>query len=254
MLRIICIVAMTAILAACVPDTVPVVQVPASVEKVALIAAIPHVLRLGTTGMTVFENSLDQVDITAWHLDDVAFDAAQAALSPRYQLERATTDIDPSLLHGNFFQKYAGAMIHDHVHTSSAADLYLVLSTSQLTHPDVDRPIILQDIGVSKDRTPIGLLSPVAHTYLLLTIVDGKDFHIIATTPLLMDPARPSERERLFMSAGGAAFPVQPLDGFDWKDQWKDLTPDQQNLIHTQIVTLLKESISYTIAQSKIAQ
>ena len=82
----------------------------------------------------------------------------------------------------------------------------------------------------------------------MLAVLDGRTYRTLTKVHLMMDPRRPLENGALLIKSGGPLYPVQPLDGFDWKDEWRDFTAEQKELIRSQVKSLLTQSISYTIA------
>ena len=248
MLRNVIFAVVALLLASCASDETLVVTVPPGTHRIAVVTSLPREFRVATTGFTVFENHLDLVDISDWRLNDVAFEAARAAL-PGYDVTHASTDAaiyDPA----NMFQKTPGLgdLVREHAHAEGPQDLYVVIYADQGAYPNSQEKEILQDLGVSKLRSPIGTISPVVHTYLMLAVLDGRTYAVLTKVHLMMDAQRPLESGALLIKSGGPLYPVQPLDGFDWKDDWRDFTPEQKELIRSQVNSLLKQSISYTIA------
>ncbi|HEY3778727.1 MAG TPA: hypothetical protein VGL35_11780 [Rhizomicrobium sp.] len=196
MIRVLFVALVASFLVSCAAEEVPVVSVPLDTKTIAVVTAIPNELRLGTEGITVFENHLDLVDITSWKLDDVAFGTIRAALRTKYHVIRAESDGTSFDSANDLFLKTPGIgdLVREHVHAApGAVDVYMVIYASSRSHPYIQKLIVLQDIGVSKERVPIGEFAPAAHCCLMLAFVDGRNYKLLANTSLQMNPDRPSE-------------------------------------------------------------
>jgi len=255
MRRVLVLVAALVALACCTPESPPNIAISNSDKSIAIIAAIPPQIRLATTGLTVFDNSLDVADVPEWHLDSVARDAAVHALSPRYRIAYAMTDsefadpesrLEVALDDTTTIQTYA----RSHARADSPVDLFVVLCLSARAFPYTDYPDVFQFIGVSKLRDPILTRAPVVHSYVLATILDGRTFKIITETPLFLPP----HKRTSWMAWGvGGNYPEEQLQDFQWKDLWRNLTTDQKNLIRDRITYLLSTSIYYTLQTTLVA-
>jgi hypothetical protein len=112
-----------------------------------------------------------------------------------------------------------------------------------------------RDIGVDKMRVPFGDSPPVVHTFLLLSVIDGKTMKTIYDTPLMLDPGTLPKRglAELLNLNQPAVFPGMPLEDFDWQDNWSDMTEAQHQQIEQATKDLLTQSIIYTLSQMAIA-
>lgn len=242
-----------ALLAACAADRPPVLANTAAYKSVAVIAAIPSKIDLGTTGLFVFDNDHDTVDVPDWHLDSLALDAATRALSPHYRIAFALADdqfvdtdspLTAALEHSTVIQDYA----RKHAQAGHPADIVIVLCESVRVFPNTNPPPIIQFVGVQKLRDPLLTRPPFVHSYILATIMDGKTLNIITETPLLLPPHKRAGGPFGNGAWGvGGAYPEELLPGFQWKDHWRDLTEDQRTLIHDKITYLLSTSTYYTL-------
>jgi len=253
--------ALAGLLAACntKPAAPPVVAVPPTAKTVAVAVYLPPVLRLETTGLTAFELSTDIVDIPDWQLDKVAADAATAALKPQFTVEPATLD-GPVTVRGlsqidrwmGAKETDVGAELRGHIHADQPADLYLVISAApESTLRSTGKTIIgnritipMIGIGVYKERHILRTIAPLAHVYLLMAVVDAHTYSALATTGLRLAGGQ--------MWYGTPNMPMEPLDNFEWHDDWRDMSAAQHDLIHNQIVSLLTASIGYTIRQIEL--
>lgn len=236
--------------AGCAAQQVPVVNVPPSAKTVAIVPSLIPQFRVATTGLTAFENHLDLVDMRSWHLDDVIYSAAASTLSGRFEVSRATADSVIIDTDSRFDKAVAGendvaTAVRDHVHADKPVDLYIVFCASAASHPYYGRPNILEDIGISKLRDPFITRAPGLHTFLLVTVVDGKTFKAIAALPLYDDPTKTYAR------LTGSEYPSRALDGFDWKDNWNELTDGQHRMVIEQTKSLLSEAVAYTLSRAK---
>jgi len=253
MRRVLLLMAALAALAACAAEKPPVLASTTAYKSVAIIAAIPSRINLGTTGLTAFDNGDDPVDVPEWHLDNIALDTATRALSGRYRIAYALADdqfvdsdspLSATLEHTTAIQDYA----RTHAQADHPADIFIVLCESVRVFSANARPEVIQFMGAFKFYDPILTRPPVVHSYILATIMDGKTFKIITETPLLLPPHK---RQGGAFGNGawgaGGAYPELLLTGFQWKDHWRDLTEDQRTLIHDKITYLLSTSTYYTL-------
>lgn len=245
-------------LTACDPSTVTTVtSIPPGAQTVVIVPSVPESLIVATRGVTIFGNNLDQPSIADWHLADLIYSSAKQALEPRYQVSEAIPNqqlIDTQ-------SRLNAALDHDDgvaqalsqlVHISPAPDLYVVFCVSARSHPYVDTPTtpyFMQDIGVSNQLAPFGLPSLVptvtVHTYLEVTVIDGKSMKVLGDTPLLMPPDSNIIHGPLM--SRNDPMPERGLKDFDWHDNWADMTHDEQTLIRATIEDLLQKSVPYTV-------
>jgi hypothetical protein len=240
-------------LTSCADNRPPPVTVPPSAKTIAIVSSIPPAIRIATTGLTVFENALDVVDVPDWHLDDAAADAASAALVPRYEVVRARIDgwvVDTDTKLDKLVSQTSALtkQIRERAHTDAPVDLYLVISLSNTAQPYVDRPNVFIGVGARKMRHIFYTLSPVVHTFLQMSVLDGKTYDVIATTPLQIAP-----RNWGSLITVSASSPIGELKNFEWKDTWHEMSAAQHDLIHDQLVTLLSQSVTYTIREMQLA-
>lgn len=244
-------------LAGCADTVTPMTSVPPA-KTVVVIPSIPpgfRVATLGSFGALGFGNTLDIVDDHDWHLNQLAVDAASKVLSPKYDVSSVIPDtilIDTQsrLDAATGLGTDVGTVIKEHVSPLPPADLYIVLCVSFRSHHHAGNiPLLYEDIGVSKQRDPLGTIDPLVHTYLLLTVVDGKTFKTIYDTPLMFDPKLRPPPHMLVEDS----YPTMSLNGFDWKDHWAEMTSEQHQLIEKTVKDLLAASIPYTLKQMNIA-
>lgn len=252
---------------------IPTIPLPSSAQTIAVVSSLPQKMRLATEGAG-FTNTLEFVDIPLLHLDDVAFETVSKALSPRYRVMRGTVErpfVDDQSKLEALLDKESPLvdLVRHHVQTDGPADLYLVLAVSSRSGhgSSVTVPIVsprlygvmsagqptLWDIGVSKKEDLLFTRPPVVHVYLMMTIIDGTTFKVLGQVPLMMDPSRPFPTGMAASYGGGAAYPVQPLPEFEWQRHWADLPTDQRMQLLNTIVSLLAQSLTYTIQQSHLA-
>lgn len=238
------------ILAACAQTERPITSIPQSGKTVAVVPSVPEQIRMAATGLTIFENSIDLVDVPDWHLNDVAFDAASAVLSPRYRVIRVAPDVtldDPeSKLDKSTHSTRFETIVKQHVHAPQPVDFYVVISPSAVADTYTGRPNVLRYIGVSKFRDIFVTRAPVVHTFLLMTVLDGTTFKTLGYSALTISP---EESKRLY---DGEGFPAQRLEGFTWQNNWGDLSEAQQALVEDRVKYLLSTSIKYTLEKMQL--
>jgi hypothetical protein len=237
------------VLTSCAPLRPETVDVPPADKTIAVVSSIPSQIRIATTGMTVFENALDVVDVPDWKLADVAADAATSQLSPYYMVVRASVsgpivDSDTKLDKAFKGTWSIEDQLRQRVHADQPVDLYLVISLGNAAQPYTGMPNVGVGIGVSKMRDPFRTRPPVVHTYLQMTVIDGKTQKLIATRPLENSPSPSGE-----LFGGTVTTPTEPLDGFQWKDYWHEMSDAQQDLIRDRIKALLASAVAYTIRE-----
>ena len=248
MFRIASLLAATLLIAGCASRPEP-VAVPASAKTIAVVSAVPPEFRVATTGMTVFENALDVVDVADWHLDDVAADAAMAALSARFQPVRAKVDGPVKDLDTKLDKLFGGTdqlseQVRRTVQVEKPVDLYLVVMPSGEYR---GLPNINIGVGISKVRVPFGTNPPAVHTYLKLALLDGQTLKVIGEAPVRKAPGKPPGH------AAQKDHPSERLDGFEWKNNWHEMSEAQQDLIRDRVKALLTESIPYTIREMRLS-
>jgi hypothetical protein len=259
MKRLLILIAALAALSACAPERPPVLASAAQYKSIAIMSAIPAKIELGTTGIFVFDNDSDVVDVPDWHLSGIALDAAKRALAGHYQIAYSMTDdqfydqdspLVAMLSKSTSIQDYA----RQHARADAPVDLIVVLCESLQAFSSNARPEVIQFVGAYKFRDPILTRPPVVHSYILATLMDGRTFKIISQDPLLM-PQHKRAGGAFGNGAWGAggAYPEELMEGFQWKDHWSDLTEDQRNLIHDRIVYLLSTSTFYTLQTTLMA-
>lgn len=229
------------------PQTVSVVDRPA--KTVAVVASMGPKIIVGTTGVTVFEKATDAVEVPEWDLDGVAAKAMTEALSSRFQVivakpREQLVDSDSRLTKAVNSTLAIETEVRQKVTFSQPVDLVVALTLSNTAQPyRQGHETVDFGVGVSKWRQPFGTRAPRVHTYLEMAVLDGATLKVLATKSLVVPN-----------SAGtGEAPPVVGLKGFEWHDYWHEMTPEQQDLIHQRIVSLLTQGVPYTLKQMKLA-
>lgn len=241
------------LLTSCASEHPTPVTVPQSAKTIAIVSSIPPQIRVAETGITVLQRGYEIVQVPDWHLDDISADAASATLALRYDVVRAKTDawIDDSVYNLDKIIGRTGALskfVRDHAHVEKPVDLYLLISLDDTPQPYDQSSTVLVGVGVSKMRHIFYTLPPAVHTFVRLTLIDGKTFEVIATTPVEHTPR----------GAGGIlgmpeSSPTENLDNFDWKDPWSKMSEAQHDVIRATLTTLLSASVTYTIKEMQLA-
>ncbi len=226
-----------------------------SAKSIVIVPAITKNFRVATTGLTVFQNNLDIIDDSSWNLNQLAYDTAVKALGPVYQVSEASPDaaLWKALDDWPFLEPDIGNEIKQHVHVTSLPDLFLCISISNPPATGEQYPDILRAVGISKQRVWITNITPVAHAYLELSIIDGRTFKVLNQLPLSMPQKKQAPKigisDGTFFYGGGGRLPIAELDNFPWRDHWADLTPAEQQEAEDTIRNLITASESYTLTQ-----
>lgn len=215
-------------------------------KTIAIISSIGPRIIVGTTGITVFENAKDVVEVPEWNLDSIATQSANAALSPRFAIIPATRNAmivdSDTRLDKSVSTNYAiSDAVRTKAHIESAVDLILIISLSNTAQNYTGRSTVDYGVGVSKWRDPFATRPPHVHTFLEMTILDGRNYNVISQSPLKIH----SKTRTMF--GGDESVPIDPIDDFEWKDHWVEMTAEQHEIIHQKISELLKEAIPFTI-------
>jgi hypothetical protein len=235
----------------------PVTALPAA-KTIVVVPSVPKAFRLATTGLTVFNNYLDIVDESGWGLNQIAYDAVVKGLPAGYQVSEALPDselVDEQsrldAADGLGLVANVGDLVKNHVHVAQAPDLYIVLCVSARAYPYSEQPNIGIDVGADEMRGPLaGATTPGLHTFLLLTVVDGKTLKPIYDTPLKTTNDLKGPLSGLL---GPSIPPIKSLDGFAWQDKWSDLTQAQQDRMKAETQSLLAQSVEYTVSHMEMA-
>lgn len=240
-------------LAACTqPNTVQPMTSLATAKTIVFVPIVPSVFRVGQTGITILQNNLDVADDSSWDLNETAFEAVSKSVSTQYKLTLSVPENSPSSDDPDLHD-----ILSSQLHTTASPDLFIVLSASDQSHPHVPYPNVLRSIGVSHYVGDLfGTEYPVIHTYLMLTVFDGKTLDKIYATPLMMNPQRQVDgdfvQKVLFVIGGGPKYPINSLVGFDWEDKWSAMSDAQHQLLEDKTKTLISQSLQYTIKQLKL--
>lgn len=231
---------------------------PADAKTVVVVPSVPDKLNVVTRGVTIFGNDLDQPDIKDWDLPGLIYTSTKQALGARYVVSEAV----PKDALIDYQSKMTAALDSDdgianllasEIKISPAPDLYIVYCVSARSHPYVDAlgtPYFMQDIGVSDMRPLLGLpgVPPAVHSFLEVTIIDGRTMKVLADTPLLMPLGKFTEPRPLY--GHQYAYPIQELKHFEWHSKWADMPPAEQAKIRSTIEALLQTSVTYTIQKA----
>lgn len=227
------------------------VNLPSPGRSISIVSCVPPNIRIATFGLLAGK-ALDIVDVSDWHLDQVASNAAAKVLAPRYQIilasvDRPIVDGDAPINHVFRGEDALEDQIRSYVHPAGPVDYYVILAVGVRGEPHEDAPYIFQDIGVSKMRNIFRTLPPVAHTFLEVILADARTDKVLSITALEDYP----RRARLFGIK--QYMPEKPLDGFEWHDYWHEMSDAQHDLIKTTLTHLLQESVAYTLGDMKIS-
>jgi hypothetical protein len=227
---------------------------PPGTKTIAIVPAFPVSFRVETLGPTVFGNKVDAIDMRGWGLEQAATDIAKQSLSPKYQVTEVPPDpaFDDDRSELNPFvnsSDNAGDFVRDHVHAQPVPDLYIVLTPDTRAEPYISEPVQPIAFGIMKMKAPFGfpVMHPFLHTFLELSIVDGRTFKLLYETPLLV----PNTLK--LPLADKLVYAREPLDVGEWHREWADMTDAQRALIESSARDLLVRSLTYTLGQMQIA-
>lgn len=236
-------------LSACDQAVQPITNLPSGASSVVIVPAIPDTAQVYNLGVTVFGNDLDEVKIDNWDLPSVIYGASEHVLEPRYKVSEVPSGTNPvdlgKLMYNNINEPSTAAIVAESAHLTAPPDLYVLLSPWQ--PPDVPTPYYLSGIGLTHTASPwlAPEQAPYVHTMMQVTIINGKTMGVLSITPLQMPP-----------NAGGFPggflsavvwLPAIQLKGFQWHNTWAEMTPDEQELVHTKIDNLLTMSVQFTL-------
>ena len=226
------------LLSAC--TAAPVVPPTDPTRTIAIVSAIGPDLILGETGAALADDQSQSIAVPQWDLDGVALAAARTALARRFTVVAATR-IDPNETALDSTAAILGAARKGTLAPTPAV-LILVISpsTSALNrqgHLSVD-----YGVGVSRWRAlPVFGQPPYVHAFLAVTLIDGRSLTVVAQAAMKIKAREPS------IFGEDETLPFVPLENFDWRDHWSDLTAKQHEQIHQLIAALLKQSVPFTL-------
>lgn len=236
-------------LSACDQSVQPITNLPAGVSSVVIVPAIPDTAQVYNLGATVFGNHLDEPNIDSWNLPTVIYDASEHVLEPRYKVSEVspgTNLVDlGNLMLKDINEPSTANVVAEADHLTAPPDLYVLLSPWQ--PPGAPTSYYLSGIGLTHTAS-VWLapeMPPYVHTMMQVTVINGKTMKMLSMTPLQMPP-----------DAGGFPggflgavvwLPAIQLKGFQWHNKWAEMTPDEQDLIHTKIDYLLTTSVQFTL-------
>jgi hypothetical protein len=243
------------LLAACSTFTAPpppksVPTIPTTARTVAILAEAPNQVQVETAGTTFLENALDIVNVRDWHMPDLVYETAAATLSRRFTVTRATSDVFISVPESEFdkwrHSTKLEALVRQHAHVDEPVDLYVVISLSHEADIDVDMKNVYRGIGISKVKSPFKAHAPIVHTFMLVTVLDGKTFKTLGYSPLMVSP---EDSKKLVDKDAVKDMPQQTLTGFVWHNTWHEMSAAQKRQIETSVKNLLTKSVAYTLGQ-----
>ena len=229
-----------------------------TVKTIVIIPSVPSDFRVATAGLGLLPGSgdhLDLVDDSSWRLNELVFDTAALALSSQYTVSEALPDTDLGdevVKETNFLGNVPdiGSLLQRHVHSLPPADIYIVIDAAPSANASMLQytPNVLQGLGVSYQDAPLHNLLPAVHTYLLLTIVNGRSFKTVLSSPLRLPYSPAATPPSVLDDAFGPSSPADLLADFHWQTTWAEMTQSQKMQILTDVDGLLERSIPYTLS------
>ena len=236
-------------LSACDQSVQPITNLPAGASSVVIVPTIPDTAQIYNLGVTVFGNHLDEPNIDSWDLLTAIYGASEHVLEPRYkviEVSPGTNLVDlGKLMSKDINEPSTANIVAKSAHLTAPPDLYVLLSPWQ---PEgAPTPYYLSGIGLTHVASPwlAPEQPPYVHTMMQVTVINGKTMGMLSLMPLQMPP-----------DAGGFPggflsaivwLPAIQLRGFQWHNTWAEMTPDEQDLIHTKIDNLLTTSVQFTL-------
>jgi hypothetical protein len=206
-----------------------------SAKSIAVISAIGHRLSEKTTGLTVFSNSEQKLEISDWKIDDYVIEYATDFLKAKgYGVSQISYDWHDFDTHGGgLFGDDISAAIPKIVRklaVSDGPDLYLVISRFANTY-HVD--------GLEVSRASVfGHTAATIGVSFAISLIDGHSFKNIDT-------------EASFIPASGTLFgrssPGKMIDDKDWPESFADLTQTQLNDIRDSLKGLITEALAFSL-------
>lgn len=232
-----------ALLSACAAAPASAPPVPdGPIRTIAIASAIGTDIMLGQTGSARSDDTSQSIAVPQWDLDGIAITAAETTLARRFKVVAAAPPAEevPPL--------DTTAAILDAARKGSLsrtpADLILVISLSSTAQNRQGHPTIDNGVGVSRWRgTPLFSRPPYVHAFLAMTLIDGHSFTVVAQTATKIKARQPS------VLGDDDSLPFVPLENFEWRDHWADMTNRQHEQIHQLIATLVRESVPFTLAR-----
>jgi len=209
-------------------------------RTIAVVSAIGPDLILGETGPVLADDESQSIAVPQWDLDSVALTAARTALERRFTVV-ATTRIDPNETPLDSTAAILAAARKGRL-APTPADLILVISLSNSAQNRQGHLSVDYGVGVSRWRgTPLFGRPPYVHAFLAVTLIDGNSLAVVTQAAMKI-----KAREQSLFGAD-ETLPFVPLEQFDWRDHWSDMTAKQHQQIHQLIATLLKQSVAFTL-------
>lgn len=243
-----------ALLAGCTPTSVkPISTLPIAARTIVIVPSLPPYLFLATQGL--LSGHVETPSIQGWDLDNLVYRSAKSALPASFSVSElipSTQIIDTqSRLDAAIDDNLIPEIIKKLIKTPTRPDLYIVFCVSARSHPYANAHVLgfMEDIGVSTMTGPFGPLTPLLHTFLEMSVIDGKTMKLISDTPILIHPV--SERaSRLLNINFENPYPSVPLHHFKWHEHWSRMSSDQRALIRQDVERLLVKSVTYTVKKS----
>jgi hypothetical protein len=233
--------------------TPPSVTTITPAQTVAIVPSIPLEFRVATEGLIV--NHLDTIDDSNWRLNDLAFYIAAGAFAQSFNVSEVLPDTDLGKAESeqtNFLNGAPdlGTILRQHIHTSKPADVYIVFDAAPSADGELINPGsgILKGVGISDQNTVGGPLCPAVHTFLLMTVINGKSFKTIFSLPLRVSSLPDKKSSVLINLFGDMGYPAKTLQNFKWQSTWAAMSEDQQKQIMDAVDQLLATSIPYTLS------
>lgn len=243
-----------ALLAGCTPTSVkPIPNLPTAARTIVIVPSVPPYLILAT--QSLLGGHVETPSIRRWDLDNLVYRSAKSVLSSTFSVSeaiRSTQIFDTqSRLDAAINDDVVAEKVIQLIKTPTRPDLYIVFCVSDRSHPYVNShvPGFMDDIGVSTMTGPFGPLTPLLHTFLEMSVIDGKTMKLISDTPILVHPV--SERAiRLLRINFENPYPYIPLHHFKWHERWSRMSLDQRTLIRHDVERLLVKAVTYTVKKS----
>lgn len=214
----------------------------AAIRSVAVIPALNHELEVEEIGSTVFSNRKSYLAIGNWRLDDVAVQAVEATLSPRFKVVRselpASDFREPEAQRpsdrDDQAQRAEQAKSLIVGQAPKEADAYLVIKTfNEYGGDNGSTSFSVYGLGIRK-RDGLFIMSALTkHAHVQLLLIDARTAETLAVQPLC------------FPKAGEACshWAWRGLDSADWADTADTLTPEQVATLERDFTAMLGEGV-----------
>jgi hypothetical protein len=218
-------------------------------KSVGVVSAIGDRFSVQKIGFTVFQNSLDEVSIDSWGIDEQVVASVSSQLGKRFEIRRisyskaAFAEVQkPKPLFASNQEDYRNqiAGILRGMASSQKCDLYVVVTKSASQVGNSNQSVG----GIGFLQSGVGFLSSVQlYTLFEIRVYDGQTFAVLGHQ-------RASSTQSIFTS--GIHGPHREVDKSWWPDGAQSVAKDVR--VKDATVSLLEQSMTTTVAELLLKQ